>query len=371
MFEPNVWADDIFYAIKSLKGEIVAEDTLLLNAALFKLMKSPLWDFEFKGASLSVHQDETGYSFITLPDLNDPDNESLAIRDEIWINPLAHRYEYSEYNDELEVWEFDKNAVVVVHDKPINVPFLDGVIELLSQQDKYQALLTTDPVQMGDLMAKRNELRFETFKAMGVYEFNAMSGMSTYGGNTAKEIFGHRYANEMGNRIHIVARNFLGPVGIISLFDHSEANPGRFEQDLLSVSYISVSPGYRRAGIASSLMKLAFDYCLEHKKILARTRPSEIGKFTVDHFSKLAQQHAPLLPFLKTHELELFNSISRQLESIHVKSYERKCDYIQQALLLTRQHSTDSYFTTDNEWKALDEFYKTLNKSAFNMDFGK
>jgi GNAT superfamily N-acetyltransferase len=369
MLDLNVWTDDICSAIKSIKGIVAAQDTLLLNAVLFKLMKSPLWDFEFKGASLSVHQDSSGYSFITLPELNDPDNDSYLIRNEVSINPLSHRYEHSEYRDEQEVWEFDKNAAAMTHEKLVNVPFLDGVIELLSQQDKYQALLTTDPVQIRDLMAKRNDLRFETFKSIDVSGFNTMSGMSTYGGNTAKEVFGHRYANEMGNRIHIVARNFLGPVGIIALFDHSTIRAGRSEQDLLSVSYISVSPGYRRAGIASSLMRWAFEYCQENKKILGRTKPSEIGKLTVDYFSHLAREHAPLLPFLKSHEMEILQPISRQLERMPVINYERKCSYIEKALIAIRAHEDNSGFLNDRQRVALDNFCKSVNIKTLEQEF--
>jgi GNAT superfamily N-acetyltransferase len=371
MLDLNVWVDDIFYAIKSLKGIIIAEDSLLLNAAIFRLMKSPLWDFELKGASLSVHQDGSGYSFITLPSLNDPANNSLLIRDEMLINPLSYRYEYSEYSDEQEVWEFNKNAMIITHEKPINVPFLDGVIELLSKKDKYQALLTTDPVQIIYLMAKRNEVSFETYMTMDVSGFNSMSGMSTYSANTAREVFGHRYANEMCNRIHIVARNFLGPVGIIAMFDHSCQKSGSFNHELLSVSYIYVSPGYRQAGIASSLMKLSFEYCLEHKKLLGRTSPTEIGKLTADHFSDLAQQHAPLLPFLKSEELELLNSIYRKLDDLSIVSYESKCAYIQKALSSVRGYASDGHDLNNGKDKALHKFFENTNTATSCMEFKK
>jgi ribosomal protein S18 acetylase RimI-like enzyme len=100
--------------------------------------------------------------------------------------------------------------------------------------------------------------------------------MGMYDDHYAKSVFGHGYVNYLDNRSFIVARNALGPVGIISLFDCGAPDSHRLRPDVLSISFISVSPGYRRLGIGTKLIRQAMQYCIDHKKILSRTSPSSM-----------------------------------------------------------------------------------------------
>jgi GNAT superfamily N-acetyltransferase len=367
----DVWTSDILKAIQLLKGKISPDDCLLGNAVLFKLMKSPLWRHEFEGAALVAHQDDSGYSYIDLPGFDDPDNNKLSIRDGTTFNLLDHRYEYPMYCEEgYELWSYSRAAEKKVMAEPPHLDYLREVLDLLSENPYYRQFLTNDPQELDEFMEKTRRIEYNVLEEKSTQEIIQSTGISRYDTEVVTHLFGHRYAKCDSNRKYVVAQNSLGPVGILSLFDHSAPGVSHGQTDLLSVSFVSVTPGYRRLGIASGLMRTAFDYCLSHKKMLGRTEPSEIGRLTVDHFSQLAKTHAPSLPFMNRQEMLAMSMMQRAIPGLRTLPYAQKCKVIQKGLALIREHEFQMFDLTDAQELALKQYCETFN-NASTQSFGR
>jgi hypothetical protein len=131
-----------------------------------------------------------------------------------------------------------------------------------------------------------------------------------------------------------------------------------------------LTPGYRRLGIASGLMRTAFDYCLAQEKMLGRTEPSEIGKHTVNHFSKLAKLHAPSLPFMNRQEMQAMSMMQRAIPGLRTLPYEQKCKVIQKGLTLIRDHEFQMFDLSDAQELALKQYCETFNNTS-TQSFGQ
>lgn len=363
----DVWSNDILKAIQSLKGKLAPEDCVLANTVLFKIMKSPLWRSEFEGAVLSIHQDNTGYSFIKLPEISDPDNEGLTIREETVFNILDHRYEYPMYCEEgYPLWVYDRDAAPLNLTEVPSIELLPEITEFLSENQYYRKLLTTDPVEIESLKRLCDKIEYSVVVENSISELIQSTGISRYDNSVVTQLFGHRYATRDENRIYVIAQNIMGPVGILSLFDHSQKGVSHSQPDLLSISFVSVTPGYRRQGIASSLMKTAFDYCLRNEKMLGRTDPTEIGKLTAGHFSKLAKAFAPALPFMTRQEMMAMSIMQRRIPNLRDMPYLSKTKVIQQGLERIRLHEGQMFDLSDRQELELkqycDSFASVLEK---------
>ncbi len=365
----DVWTDDVLKAIHTLKGRITPEDCLLANVVLFKIMKSPLWRSEFQDIKLVVHEDNSGYSFIDFAEVVDFDNDRLTIREASVFNALDHHYEYPMFSEgEYELWPYDKNAQRIEYLDPPSLDFLSEVEDLLSENRYYQKFLTRDPVAIDSFKQECNQIECNVIEVDGLADLIQSTGISRYDTYVVTQLFGHRYAARDENRIYVVAQNLLGPVGILSLFDHSRPGVLSRQQDLLSVSFVSVCPGYRRQGIASQLMRTAFDYCLKHEKLLSRTEPSEIGKLTQSHFSELARQYAPGLPFMSRQEMQAYYYMERVIPGLTKMSYKGRTGIIQQGLERIRRHEPQMFDLSDAqeiEIRRFCETYSTTQDKGF------
>jgi hypothetical protein len=244
----DVWTDDILRAIQLLKGKISPDDCLLGNAVLFKLMKSPLWRHEFEGAALVAHQDDSGYSYIDLPGFDDPDNNSLTIRGTTVFNLLEHRYEYPMYcEDGYELWGYNQQAEKKVMREVPNFEYLREVVDLLSENAYYRQFLTNDPQELSECLEKTRHIEYSVLEEKSTQEIIQSTGISRYDTEVVTHLFGHRYAKSDSNRKYVVAQNSLGPVGILTLFDHSAKSVSHGQPDLLSVSFVSVTDGLKKS----------------------------------------------------------------------------------------------------------------------------
>ncbi|MCY9861357.1 GNAT family N-acetyltransferase [Vibrio coralliirubri] len=91
------------------------------------------------------------------------------------------------------------------------------------------------------------------------------------------ELFGHIYLSNSNNEDFVVAENLAGVIGVVSLFRH--------EVDGLlvglSISGISVTPCYRKMGIATALCLAAATHAKTLGIPLSITAPTQMGKGTI------------------------------------------------------------------------------------------
>src|SRR5690606_22924120 len=182
--EFDIWQNDIINAIREIIDvELSPKDCLLANVIAFKLMKSPLWREEFRGASLHIHNNDTGYSYITIPKFSDPDNSSLFIRGEdLQLNILE--YMYDAYGvcegEDVEIWPRDYDAKSI---ELTSLPELQGLqegLDVLRQNPYYDMLLTSDLEALRAYELRLNDFTFKTLKDADLQKLNQLCGISRY-----------------------------------------------------------------------------------------------------------------------------------------------------------------------------------------------
>lgn len=331
------WKNDIYTAIKDCKPgtdeekTLVESDGLLANKILFLLMKSPVWTHEFSGVELRVSKEVPSYSYVHLPDLIDPDEDGRELREETSINTIGWKYSnsYGYYDDERELWAEPKGDEYVTLSTSIaNDEKVKNILNVLRNDEYYDFLLEEDSQKIQENIEKLQEIDYVIIDADDddrTKILEDMMHMSEYEIGHYRSVFGHRYASHLDNRKLIVAKNFLGPVGILSLFDRGAVFANERIDGMYSISFVSVAPSYRNMGIAKELMRRAFKYCQDNEKIVMRTSPSKLGElFSYDSFTRLAKSEFKQLPVL-THNQECLTYLLRKFPVYSRLNYTSKC----------------------------------------------
>lgn len=332
------WEEDITSSLVEInkledRNPINPDDEIAVTNALFSLIKSYAFRDEFKGAVMQVADSDIQYSRIVFPELNDPYSDRLDIRDETFIHPLGWKFEPAEYwedeDEEPEVWESPDRPVFKEFSEPLSCEKTNKLLNRLREQSVYyQLLLETDPEKQIKNLQSLNHIEFRFMKDSSYHDLDRLTNMGMYRGGNIDHVFGHRYVNGSGHRHHVVAQNWLGPVGVLCLFDHAEKGVMDPDPSRYSVSFVSVSPSYRRQGISTQLMREAFKQCIKDQRYLARTDPSDMGReVTFDHFTTLGEKEFPQVPFLKRGEAQYLFALTKQ-EGFHDMPYSLRCQAV-------------------------------------------
>lgn len=337
------WQNDVVTALKHLRKidgkSLQSSDCLVANNTLLSLMQSYVWTGEFDGAQLNVRLDASGYSWVSLPPYSDPLAEKsdgrLEIRSRTKIDALCHLFEGNDYNSfecNQTTWKTNNSSKFDTLDTPIPCPDTEAVKRQLSAMSPYYLMLLTDDVKTQEIV-KSNlaKINYQVLERGEGQDFEKMTNMG-YQGHT-KQVFGHRYfSHNDHNRIYVVATNPLGPVGIMSLFDYREKKDDAHNQDRISISFVSVSPGYRQHGIAREMLRKAAEYAMSTERYITRTEPSTIGKMTsYASYTALMKKEFPKLPFVGHMDADYLHQVEK-IEGFKDLAYQAKCIIIQEAV---------------------------------------
>lgn len=294
------WKDSICDSfISSFGRQPSIEDLPLLNRGLLHLLQSPLWQGSFDGSSIVSEQ---GRCYVLVPERGDPDCSQTTLWEEQRVSVIDQ-----DYFDERELRYYSE----VDFNRLINQMMRHPDISLLSERREKN---------LTSLMKNIDKVRYSFHD---VECWDDINEFGSDGFSIAVNAFGHRYLSNSENRKYIVASNILGPVGILCLFDHGMEGVLDHRKYLYSISFVSVTPEYRRKGIASELMRKALEYARENNLILGRTRPSKIGVNTFDHFSELASREFSDIPFIKAEEMPVLYELDRHLDLEKISSNAR------------------------------------------------
>lgn len=329
------WVEDVLDCLVEInlsqgRDNLNPDDVVAATNAIFTLINSYAFRDEFPGATLCIADSDIQYAKIHLPEVNDPYSDELDIRDEAYINPLGWKFNYPEYLDiddpEPIVWEKPLHPDYISYSTPINCTKTTAILDKLLQKNAfYSKLLEEDPDRQIENLKELDKIEYVFCENTSYHDLDRLTNMAKYSGGNIDKVFGHRYVSGSDNRHHIVAKNWLGPVGVLCLFDH--ASPGVLDKNpsKYSVSYVSVSPSYRRQGISTQLMREAFKQAISDERYLSRTEPSEMGEETTYyHFTELAKKEFPLLPFIEKSDENYVHALTRN-DDFHEWPYKYKC----------------------------------------------
>ncbi len=373
------WYGDILTAMKTVSGdrELQPDDCLIANNVLFVILKSFAWKGAFDGATLSVSDDGSGYSYVTLHEYLDPYSSNLEIRRKTNINVLDFKYEYSDYDDNHIVWERDHDAKINIYDEPFASEVCERVLRVIKENKYYAMLLESSIEGQCKINSSLFDIEYSVVDEDDAFDrLIEITNMSSYSTHPIKSVFGHRYFSmDCSNRKLIVAKNKLGPVGILCLFDHSMPDVLDKDNNRLSISYVSVSPGYRNHGISKNLLRHAFDYAIKNEKYIARTDPTEIGKLiSYSSFSSLAKNEYPSIPFLTCSKARLLWSLTRSdgFQNLDYKKRnsiillaEKKIDKVLTSKGMDPYEIFDSWL---HDFVELEQFIKKFNNGKTAME---
>jgi len=339
------WQDDVVSALQYLRHSeglsLQPSDCLTANDVMMALMRSYVWKGEFDGAKLHVRLDNSGYSWISLPDYFDPladeTDPCCRIRPPMDIKTMCNFYEYPDYgfDDEgadFEPWATDDESMVQIFSQPIHTLDSAKVKQRLCATNQYYAmLLDENPANQALNIENLKDIRYQILEKGEGADFESMTKMG-YMGHT-KQVFGHRYFSyNDSNRIYIAATNALGPVGIMCLFDYGAKEGEGRNPDKLSISFVSVSPGYRQLGIASQMLRTAAEFAQKTQRYITRTEPSSIGKRTsCDAYTNLMKKEFPKIPFIGHMDADYLHQIER-ISGFSALSYQAKCAIIKDSV---------------------------------------
>lgn len=351
------WSEDIWAAIRLINGqetsaEVMAQPALALTAnnALFSLMKSYLFDQEFAGATLSVLQDGSGYSWVTLPEAVDPDIPDFEYRVATRFNvmePCFQEPEYLEDGEEyIEPWPFDPKARFSVLPAPMKDADTAAVLSHLATSSPYYAmLLQVDQERQAAHLSQLAKVEYMTLEGATRWDVERLSHMTDSQGGNLQGVLGHQYvSSDERPGTYILAINALGPVGILLFYDYDQKAAADRATGKLGIDFVSVAPRFRRQGISSELMRRACQHSIDRQKYLVLSSSSEFGKaHTERHFIDTIGGEFPELPFLTSfvdtelHVVTLQPEYARLTTSGKWKALKRGAKFIEDTFEKHRQ----------------------------------
>lgn len=209
------------------KEPLNPDDVIAATNAVFSLIKSYAFRNEFPGATLMVADSDIQYAKIYLPAVDDPYSDRLNIRKETYIDPLGWKFEIPEYwdaeDEEPVVWDKPVESSFSHHDQPLDCSKTQAILDRLRQKNAYYGkLLEDDPEEQIKHLEALNDLSYEMHENSGYTDLDEMTQMGKYLGGNVNKVFGHRYVPLSETNDYIVAKNWLGPVGIVCLSSYGQ-----------------------------------------------------------------------------------------------------------------------------------------------------
>lgn len=309
------WEDDIARVIFNKTGrgfnKTTPEDLYAANLVLFRLITSYAWQGnEMMNSQFMRSSQDPLFSYIIVPEFYEKDSNQ-KIRNKKTICFFQNKvsmfrdYDYDEYMDDNE-----KENILVYespsHDtfKEINKTDIDFslseyIANELSNDNYYKRLLETNKSIIKKNIDDLGDVDFEVISPTNKDRITEITRTSDHSYSGVLSVFGHFYFEPRDLKIHthIVAKNWLGPIGMICLYDESVCEK---INDLFTISFVSVTPAFRKMGLGTRLAEEAIKYCIDNNKVLARTDPSNMGKIglrgSINNMARLKYPSFPLTP---------------------------------------------------------------------------
>lgn len=306
------WISDIEDALYKTKGvdfkNATLDDIMAGNLVLLKLATSYVWKNGLEDSRLMVSSRDPRFCFLSIPSYEDP-YTGKDMRDEAYVSIYSSKLsKLTEYYDEIDGFE--------IYDMPDIDTFLpyenitkndfsicESILTELRKDEYYNKLLEDSPEKIKKNINDLDNVSFQFVDEDRYFdEIPKISKISDGDCFGMRTIFGHAYFHsDDSNRHLIIAKNWLGPVGVLSLFDRGKNGVSRQCKDLYSISYLSVTPAFRGMGIAVKLIDEAIKTAKEKKKLLVRTEPSPMGEEKIykkiTGFINKSHSNFPIIPF--------------------------------------------------------------------------
>lgn len=311
------WEDDIANVILNKNGrdfnKTNAEDLYVANLVLFRLITSYAWQGnEMTNSQFMRSTQDPLFSYISVPEFYEKDSDQ-KIRDKKSVCFFSNKvsmfrdYYYDEYLDENE----NLRNNVLLYESPsldtfeeikkadIDFSASEYIINELSKDDYYKKLLETNKTNIKKNIDELGHVDFEIISPSNTERITQITNISDHGYSGLLSVFGHFYFNarDLKTDPHIVAKNWLGPIGMIGLYNNSAKGK---TNNLFTISFISVTPAFRKMGLGTRLAEEAIKYSIDNNKVLARTDPSKMGKMglrgSIDNIARSKYPSFPLVP---------------------------------------------------------------------------
>lgn len=306
------WISDIEDALYKTKGvdfkNATLDDIMAGNLVLLKLATSYVWKNGLEDSRLMVSNKDPRFCFLAIPSNEDP-YTGKWMRDETYVSTYSSKLsKFIEYYDE----SCDNNIYIMpdidtfspqenVSEKDPSI--CNNILAELKKNDYYCKLLETSPDKIKNNINELGNLSFQFVNENRYFdEIPKVSRISDGDCFGMRTIFGHAYFHsDDSNRHLVIAKNWLGPVGVLSLFDRGKNGVSRQCKDLYSISYLSVTPAFRGMGIAVKLIDEAIKIAKEKRKLLVRTEPTQMGeekiRKKITDFTNKNHSNFPIIPF--------------------------------------------------------------------------
>lgn len=306
------WISDIEDALYKTKGvdfkNATLDDIMAGNLVLLKLATSYVWKNGLEDSRLMVSNKDPRFCFLAIPSNEDP-YTGKWMRDETYVSTYSSKLsKFIEYYDE----SCDNNIYIMpdidtfspqenVSEKDPSI--CNNILVELKKNDYYCKLLETSPDKIKNNINELGNLSFQFVNENRYFdEIPKVSRISDGDCFGMRTIFGHAYFHsDDSNRHLVIAKNWLGPVGVLSLFDRGKNGVSRQCKDLYSISYLSVTPAFRGMGIAVKLIDEAIKIAKEKRKLLVRTEPTQMGeekiRKKITDFTNKKHSNFPIIPF--------------------------------------------------------------------------
>lgn len=378
----DTWISDIEDALRKTKGvdfnNVTLDDIFSGNLALLKLTTSYVWSNGLEDSLLMVSNKDQRFCFLKIMAYEDP-YTGKDMRDESYISTYSSKLsKFIEYYDESDHYNVYNMPDIDTFLPCKNISENDSsicnnILAELKKNEYYCKLLEASPDKIQKNIDELNNVSFHFVNEDRYFEeipkISKISDCDCFGMRT---IFGHTYFQSFDSNRHLViAKNWLGPVGVLSLFDRGKKEVSRHCKDLYSISYLSVTPAFRGRGIAVKLIDEAIKIAKEKRKILVRSEPSPMGEEKIckkiTNFTNKNHSNFPIIPFylsekatiiLNNSEIKNMNYRERSKIIIDMNSFMNKKMRNAIETMSPRDLAYD-----ENVLMYLDEWFsKTLNR---------
>lgn len=333
------WIEDIENALHKTKGvdfkSATLEDIFIGNLALLKLATSYIWKNGLEDSRLMVSSKDPRFCFLKIMGYEDP-YTGKDMRDESYISiyssKLSELIDYHYEEGDYEIYNMPDMDTFSPCEKINKKDFsiCEHILKELKKDEYYSKLLEEESDKIQKNITELSNLSFQFVNEDRYFdEIPDISRISSNDCFGMRTVFGHAYFHSHDSNRHlIIAKNWLGPVGVLSLFDRGREGVSRKCKDLYSISYLSVTPAFRGQGIAVKLIDEAIKIAKEKQKILVRSEPSPMGEEKIykkiTRFTNENHRNFPIIPFYLSEKANIIlnNELIRDL------SYKNKTKII-------------------------------------------
>lgn len=383
------WEDDIAKVIFEKTGrdfnKANAEDLYAANLVLFQLITSYAWQGnEMMNSQFMRSSQDPLFSYIVVPAFYEKDSDK-KIRNEKTVCFFQNKvsmfrdYDYDEYMDDNEkenilVYESPSHDTFKeINKTDIDFSLSDYIVNELSNDNYYKRLLETNKSIIEKNIDDLGDVDFEVISPISKERITEITKTSDYSYSGVSSVFGHFYfePRDLNMHTHIVAKNWLGPIGMICLYDESVCEK---INDLFTISFISVTPAFRKMGLGTRLAEEAIKYCIDNNKVLARTDPSNMGKIglrgSINNMARLKYPSFPLTPSYSKDAIRslLLNKAAKKLyKNKPLPFIKGAIDYIDNSIKNILNKDIEKLESFEINYKIrvfCDEYLETYKKSV-------